>query len=164
MDRYEFLAVFIVAVAVVPIGAVLGFIAFEAFRTRRKKHSTQQLNVPVFGLLERDGGLWVSMPSDTGNDFMVIVDANESGPSTRQQRFFEDVIANAARYEDQAKSFVGSQNSEVDPSCLRLYAVEISSDEELRNGEFVLELSEDGDEIHRCEFKELVPSQYGMDH
>lgn len=164
MDRYEVLAILIITVAAVPIVAVFGIIAAAAFRERRGKSPLRKLSDPVFGNLEHDGDLWVAIPFDPKNGFMVIVVADESGPSIRQQRFFERIIANLTQHEGEAKSFIGPQNNELDLNSLTIYALEIGTEEELEKGEFVLELSDkDAYEIHRIEFKELVPSQYGID-
>lgn len=137
---------------------------FKAIAKLLGKTPRQTLEDPVFGNLERDGDLWVGIPSDPENGFMVFVVADESGPSIRQQRFFERIMANLTEHEGEAKSFIGPQNTELDLNSLTIYALEIGTEEELERGEFVLELSDkDAYEIHRVEFKGLIPSIYGID-
>jgi hypothetical protein len=122
------------------------------------------LSDPIFGNLERDGDLWVVTPPEPDHGFMVILVADESGPSIQQQNFYQRRIANLTQHEGEAKSFIGSQNSDLDLTTLTIYALEIGTEEELDRGEFVLELSDqEAFEIHRIAFRDLVPSTYGID-
>ena len=137
---------------------------FKAISKLFRKSPVQTLSDPVFGSLERQGDSWVAIPSDPENGFMVIVEAGDSGPSIRQQRFFERTVANLTRHEAEAKSFIGPQNAELDLRSLEIYALVIGFEEELERGEFVIELSDkDAHEIHGIYFKWLIPSQYGID-
>jgi len=164
MDKFELLAILIVTVAAAPLVWFFGYIAVTMFREWRRKRCTRTLSVPVFGTLEQDGQLWVTIPPDTDFDFMVVVVADESGPSIRQQRFFEEITASLARYEDEAKALVKSRNTEENVDALTLYSIEIGTDDELVKGRFVLELADkDEYDVHRVEFEEFTASQYTID-
>lgn len=137
---------------------------WDIFRRQRKI----SLDDPVFGHIEFEShhGVesWCHIPSDPGGH-MVIISAPMEGPTQAQRDFYfalrEDLISRLL----ECKAFIKQhEGTPANLSEMNVYAVVIGAEDELRNGEFVIELSdEDASDIHRVEFKSGKPEYYGVD-
>ncbi len=119
----------------------------------------------VFGSITYDQGIWTFLPKQPGGWFMIGVDAPESGPSDQQRSLFSRVRSELPDYERRARDFMRPQvERSVDVSRLSTYSVQIGNDEETKEEQFVLELSDhDASIIHRVSFKSGQPIDYGFD-
>ena len=120
---------------------------------------------PVFGLLEFERGIWAYIPKANCPEFMVSVDAPETGPTDRQRDFFQEIRANLPDLHLRARDIMRSRaNCSVDVNGLSIYSVEIGDDGETARQHFVLELSDcDASLIHRVVFRAGDPVDYGCD-
>jgi len=93
---------------------------------------------------------------------MIVVIAGVAGPSGLQRQFFRGMITNLAAYEAKGRAFVDRYRS--DDAELSIYSLEIGNDAEVSAGEFTIEYTDaQGDIIHRAEFFDFEPRNYGAD-
>ena len=141
----------------------------------RGSHEGSSLVDPVFGKMDFDAidgqGSWVAMPGES-REYMVSVDASAAGPSQEQREFFTALLARLGEHRKRAGEFIVAEHARqmkevpeiapIDTSQLRLYAVEIGGEADLRAGRFVLEFTdEDEIDVHRVGFEGSEPKRYG---
>ncbi|MBM4003942.1 MAG: hypothetical protein FJ295_11755 [Planctomycetes bacterium] len=134
------------------------------FRLFKPKPRTAA-NDSVFGHIEFEQGIWMSIPHSRTAGFMVSVDASDSGPSQLQRDFFQQIRDNLSEFEQRARDFMRSRvEPGVEVSSLSIYSVEIGADDATRQQRFVLEMSDtDEIEVHRVEFLGGFAVEYGCD-
>jgi hypothetical protein len=130
-----------------------------------KKKPPLDVRDPVFGRLNFSEGLWSLVPPTPGAEFMITVDAPETGPTDRQRAFFHNIRSSLSEFECRARNFMRSRVDEsVDVSRVSVYSIEIGSDDETERQQFVLELSDsDALVVHRVLFRWGEPVDYGCD-
>ena len=123
---------------------------------------------PVFGriVFEPIHGvdIWCHLPADD-QDHMVNILAPSTGSSQAQRDFYASLRNDLASRESECKAFIRtSEEPSADPSDLTLYSVEVGTEDDIAEGQFVIELSDqDAIEIHRVEFRNSRPENYGVD-
>jgi hypothetical protein len=127
-----------------------------------KKKPAVELDDPVFGHLTFEQDIWANLPSA---DFMITIDAPETGPTAEQREFFQRVRSRLSDFEQRAREYMRPRvDQTVDVFQLSVYSVEIGNDEQTGRREFVLELSdEDANVIHRVSFRADEATDYGFD-
>src|SRR4051794_23581240 len=106
------------------------------------KKSAIALDDPVFGPITFDHCIWTFIPNPPTDGFMITIDAPETGPTTEQRAFFQEVRSQLTDYEQRARDYMRSRvDGGVDVSLLSTYSVDIGSAEETARRQFVLELS-----------------------
>ena len=130
-----------------------------------KKRPVVAADDPVFGHITFDRGIWALIPNPPNEEFIITVDAPESGPSQVQREFFQTVRSGLRRFEERARDFMKSRiDGSLEASNTSVYSVEIGSDDECKQARFVLEMSDpDAFVIHRVSFSGSEPVDYTYD-
>ena len=71
-----------------------------------KKKALIELRDPVFGLITYNRGLWTFLPTKPEDDFMIGVEAPETGPTMRQRNFLSQLRSELAEYERRAREYM----------------------------------------------------------
>ena len=138
------------------------------FRKLFRKPSQPKRDDPVFGPIEfaSDHGvdMWIHSPSGV-DDHMIVLFAPASGPTQGQRDLYRSLRDRFPKLEAACQEFIGQQeDAPENVSTLKIYAVEIGSDEEIAQGRFTIELTDaEADEINRVEFVKGTPAVYGVD-
>lgn len=130
-----------------------------------RKKKTISTTEPTFGDLTFDRGIWAHIPNTPG-DFMITIDASEAGPSIVQREFFEGLRAKLPSLGEIAREHIRRVAESVpNVGSLKVYSVEIGSDSATLDRRFVLELTDDSEDmIHRVTFESNRPIHYTFDH
>ena len=130
--------------------------------------TTPTLDDTVFGSITFQPShgidMWCHMPS-SDLDHMVVIVAPLTGPTNGQRMFYASLRTTLPKRLIECKAFIKGQNAALtDLDNMRLYSVEVGTEQESDAGEFVIELSDDNaDQIHRVEFAQYRPSSYSVD-
>jgi hypothetical protein len=166
MDRYELLALLVISLFLIPIGYLVFIfvIAPVRFYLHERRHPPKRLDDPVFGTIEFQHGLWTSVPTKA-LDYLVGVDAPETGPTQAQRDFYTALNQNLPARVAECKAFIGGHDAPPPGlTDMTVYAVDIGPDEEIGRGQFAIELSDaQANEIHRVCFKNGKPAAYEVD-
>lgn len=130
-----------------------------------RKQEAWRLEDPVFGFITHSRGIWEYVPKHVADDFMILIEAPESGPSDLQREFFQRLTPELKNLKHQAEKLIKIEAAEdVDITALSVYSVVIGTDAECVNNRFVMELADtDQIVIHRVSFQSGRPIDYTYD-
>jgi hypothetical protein len=130
-----------------------------------RKQEARRCEDPVFGLITHSTGIWEHLPKRVADDFMITIEAPESGPSDLQRECFQKLRPEISNLERQARRFITTEAAEdVDADTLSVYSVELGTDAVCMNDCFVMELADtDQIVIHRVSFQSGRPTRYTYD-
>ena len=132
-----------------------------------KKKTELVLNDSVFGDIKFNNGTWCHIPESLDGEYMISIDASESGPDNLQKSYFQKIVKNLPYYEKKAKDYIQEMEIEVeelDVKFLSTYSIEIGNIIEIQQEIFNLELTDsDAHKIHRVTFQGKEILEYGCE-
>ncbi|OGV54581.1 MAG: hypothetical protein A2X49_11235 [Lentisphaerae bacterium GWF2_52_8] len=156
MDRYESIALVIVAICLIPILYLFFFLGRCGYWALKERFRERVLtDDALLGKLEYLDGYWISLSEDV---FPVSIEADENGPTEEQRQFSISLKSKLPQYMEMAKVYLQENLEGKDFLKHELYSVLIGTHAEIVDSAFSLEFGIANEEmIYTVDFKNGVP-------